>query len=175
MTMTAMASEAVFEALIVPHRSLSPRGVRRLIGVIALMCGLTAIRFWMIGAWPVAAFAVIEIGLAVFLIRLNVRRARASEVLTLSDAGMRIVRRDMDGNRAEKTLPAGWLNVNLIERPGRVPALVLSAHGIHEEVARSLGEEEKRDLSAALTQALDRWRNPTFDNPQLREDRREYV
>ncbi len=36
------------------------------------------------------------------------------------------------------------------------------------EVGRSLGETEKRDLAAALQEALYRWRHPRFDNAQLR-------
>jgi uncharacterized membrane protein len=158
----------VFEALIVPHRSLSARGVRRLVAFVALLCGLTGLRFWLLGAWPVAAFAVVEVGLAAFLIHLNARRARARELLLLTEAGMRVVRTDMDGRRVERLLPAAWLSATLEERPGRVPALWLVAPGTREEVARALGEDEKRDLADALTEALHRFRNPLFDNAQLR-------
>ena len=47
-------------------------------------------------------------------------------------------------------------------------SLLLVAHGVREEVAATLGEEEKRDLWAALRAALHQLRNPSFDNPQLR-------
>ena len=36
-----------------------------------------------------------------------------------------------------------------------------------EEVARALGEEEKRELAAALAEALHRLRHPVFENPHL--------
>ena len=55
------------------------------------------------------------------------------------------------------------------EPPGRVPKLLLVAHGVREEIAVTLGEDEKRDLWAALREALHRLRNPQFDNPQLQE------
>ena len=71
MDQPATPSGTLFEAVIVPHRSLSPRGLRMLIGAICLLSGLMMLRFWLIGAWPVAGFSVIEIGLAVFLLRLN--------------------------------------------------------------------------------------------------------
>jgi len=61
------------------------------------------------------------------------------------------------------------LNVVIEEPPGRVPRLLLVAHGIREEIATTLGEDEKRDLSTALEGALHRLRNPRFDNPQLRD------
>jgi hypothetical protein len=37
------------------------------------------------------------------------------------------------------------------------------------EVGAALGEAEKRQLATALLQALERQRNPLFDNPQLRD------
>ncbi len=76
---------------------------------------------------------------------------------------MRIVRTDRAGKRQERRLPVGWLNVVIEEPPGRVPRLLLVARGIREEIAASLGEDEKRDLWAALAAALHRLRNPLFD------------
>lgn len=164
-----MDSAAIlFEALIVPHRSLSPRGLRILMAVICLLSALMVLRFWFIGAWPVVAFSVVEICLALFLLRLNAKRAGASELLLLSDEALRIVRTDRRGHRNERSLPVGWLNAVMEEPPGRVPKLLLVAHGVREEIAATLGEAEKRDLWAALRDALQGLRNPTFDNPQLR-------
>ncbi|HEX4173496.1 MAG TPA: DUF2244 domain-containing protein, partial [Acetobacteraceae bacterium] len=74
---------------------------------------------------------------------------------------------DWRGRRAERVLQVGWLNTLLEEPPGQVPRLLLVAHGVREEIATSLGEVEKRDLSKALADALHRLRNPRFDNPQL--------
>lgn len=158
----------MFEAVIVPHRSLSRRGLALLVGAVCVLSLLTVVRFWVLGAWPVAAFSVLEIGLFLFLLRLNVARARASEMLLLSEACMRIVRTDMRGRRAEQTLPGGWLNVVLRERTGRVPALLLASRGTEVEIAATLGEAEKLDLARSLGDALHRLRHPRFDNPQLR-------
>jgi len=160
-------SATIFEAVIVPHRSLTRSGLVILIVVLATLCSLVGLRFWLIGAWPVACFGVVEIGLAAFLLLLNARRARASELILLSEDTLRIVRTDPRGQRIESVLPVGWLNALLEEPPGRVPRLLLVAHGVREEIATSLGEAEKRDLSVALAGALHRLRNPRFDNPQL--------
>jgi len=101
------SAATVFEAVIVPYRSLSPRGLYILIAVISVLCGLTALRFWFIGAWPVAAFSVVEIGIAIFLLRLNASRARASELVLLSEDALRVVRTDRKGRRQERLLPVG--------------------------------------------------------------------
>ncbi len=166
---TAADDAVLFEAVISPHRSLSRRGLAVLFGAIGGFSALTMLRFWLLGAWPVAVFSVLEIGLFAFLFRLNMLRARASEMLLLGAGGMRIIRTDWRGRREEHDIPAGWMNVTLVETPGRVPRLLLTSRGAAVEVAAFLGEEEKLDLAGALRDALDRMRNPRFDNPQLRE------
>lgn len=166
-----MPEDAIlFEAVIVPHRSLSPRGLRVLMLVICGLVALTTLRFLLLGAWPVIGFSVVEVGAAVLLLRLNARRARASEVVMLSRDALRIVRTDAHGRREERSLPPAWLNVLLQDEPGRVPRLFLAARNTREEIGGSLGEAEKRDLATALTDALHRMRHPVFDNPQLRDE-----
>lgn len=150
-----------------PHRSLSRRGLRVLLGVIALVCTVNAAVFVSIGAWPVGGFTGVELLLAALLLRLNATSARASEMVLLTEEALRIVRTDPKGRRVEQVLAPAWLTVTLEDRPGHVSGLWLSLRGRHVEIARSLGEAEKRDLANALTEALHRWRNPRFDNPQL--------
>ncbi|HUB16767.1 MAG TPA: DUF2244 domain-containing protein [Acetobacteraceae bacterium] len=164
------ADRLLFEAVIVPHRSLTPRGLAILLAAITGMVGLTALRFWLIGAWPVAAFSVVEVGLAMWLIRLNVLSARASELVLLSEDGLRIIRTDPRGRRQERSLSSAWLNVVVEETPGRVPRVILAARNAREEIGTVLGEAQKRDLASALSAALYRARNPVFENSQLREE-----
>ncbi|MBV9735144.1 MAG: DUF2244 domain-containing protein [Acidisphaera sp.] len=159
----------LFEAVVVPHRSLSPRGLRMLIGAICGLSLLTTSVFWLLGAWPVAGFSGVEITAAILLLRANARRRRASELIMLSEAELRVIRTDTAGRRREQRLDPAWLNVVLQERPGRVPALLLAARNQREEVGAELGEAEKRDLARALVGALHRRRHPVFDNPQLRD------
>jgi len=110
---------ALFEALIVPHRSLTRRG---------LWLG-----HWR-AYWSRAAdrCAVLDVGrLARAAIRrardwarrgdvgaLNARQARGSELILLSETELRIVRTEPSGQRREKVLPSGWLTVWLEERDG---------------------------------------------------------
>jgi uncharacterized membrane protein len=163
------AEPLLFEAVILPHRSLSARGLAWLIGLISLLGALTAFRFWLIGAWPVMAFSAVEIGIAVLLLRANARQARASELVLLNQATLRIVRTTQAGQREERVFSPTWLNVVLEERPGRVPGLLLVSRGIREEIGSTLGEAERRDLARALSEALHFARNPRFNNPQLRD------
>jgi uncharacterized membrane protein len=162
-------AETLFEAVIVPHRSLSSRGYRVLVAAICLLSTLIAVRFWLIGAWPVIGFSAVEIGLAVVLLTINARQARGTELVMLTPDELRIVRSDARGRCQERVLAAAWLNVVLEERPGRAPGLLLVARDVREEIATTLGEAERRDLATALAGALRQARNPRFYNPQLEE------
>jgi uncharacterized membrane protein len=160
----------LFEAVIVPHRSLSRRGLALVIAAICAASFLTALIFWLLGAWPVAGFSGAEVTLAVVLMRAHAHVAHESEMVLLSARGLRVIRTDRRGARRERALDPSWLRVELLERAGRVPALLLTGGRVREEIAVRLGEAEKRDLAAALAEALHAWRHPRFDNPQLREE-----
>lgn len=161
---------AAFEAVIIPHRSLTRAGLQWLVAFICVLSTAISLGLWFIGAWPVIGFNGAEIALAIVLLRRNARASRASELLLLSDDGLRVVRTDMAGRRVERTLQSAWLRADLEERAGRAPALWLSDRGTRMEVGAELGEAEKRDLAIALKAALHRHRNPRFDNPQLRTE-----
>ena len=159
----------LFSAVVRPHRSLSPRGLRLLIIAICTASLSISTLFFLAGAWPVFGFCGAEIALAVALLRLNAKRARRSETITLTPAEIEVLRQDENGRQSVRKIRAAWLNVVLEERPARVPGLFLRNRNDLEEVAREIGEDEKRALAARLADALHRLRNPRFDNPQLRE------
>ena len=87
--MTEATEAALFEAVIVPHRSLSRRALNGLILAIAVLCCINASIFIHLGAWPVGGFTGVELLLAAFLFRLNAHAARGSEMVLLSPAGLR--------------------------------------------------------------------------------------
>ncbi len=164
--------DVLFEAMIVPHRSLSRRGLALVMAAIGAVCAANLIIFSLLRAWPVCGFAGGELVLAALLLRLHALGARASELLLLTPETLRVIRTDAKGRRQERVLSPAWLSVQVEERPGRVPALWVASHGVREELGRFLGEAEKRDLARALAAALHRWRHPVFDNPQLAADQR---
>jgi uncharacterized membrane protein len=162
--------EAVrFEAVIVPHRSLGPAGLRWVLGSLLALSAIVSAGAWYLGAWPVVGFSGAAMLLTAWLLQRNARGARAAEIILLSDSGLRVIRTDERGGREEEVLRPYWLRASLEETPGRAPALLLRDGGNRIEVASALGEEEKRQLAAALCEALHRQRNPVFDNSQLRE------
>ena len=163
------ADAPVFEALIAPYRSLGRRGVSIVVAVFALISVLLSMRFWIWGAWPVVIFSLLEIPLVALLLVLNLRRARATELIMLDRSHLTVIRTDMGGQRRQVTLPAAWLQIEFQEGRG-IPRILARSHGRGCELGAFLHEQEKLALYGQLKGAIEQVRNPRFDNPQLRED-----
>ena len=160
------AHAPVFEALIVPHRSLTRKGICIVVGLLSALTAAVALRFWLLGAWPVVLFSLVEIPFVILLLAINLRRARASELIMLDSHELNVTRTDPRGRRKQVSLPAAWLRVDL--EPGKgIPRVMLSSHGHGCEVGAFLHEPDKVSLFEALRDALYRVRNPRFENPQL--------
>jgi uncharacterized membrane protein len=159
----------LFEAVTTPPPGLSPLALRVLcIGLLGLSA-LIGLAFASVGAWPVLGFTGLEAALVLGLLALHRRSSRRSmEILRVTGGMLTVCRTDWRGRREEVSLDPYWARVSLEERPGRVSALVLRQRGSAIEIGVLLGEEQKRDLAAALEAALRRYREPVFDNPQLR-------
>jgi uncharacterized membrane protein len=157
----------VFEALIVPHRSLSRRGVIIIAGLFTVLTGTLALRFWLLGAWPVMAFCLLESPLFLLLLVVNLRQTRASELIMLNAQEITITHTDPAGRRQQTSLPSAWLRIDLDAAKG-ASRVVLSSEGRGCEIGAFLHEPDRMSLFQALRDALHGVRNPRFDNAQLR-------
>jgi uncharacterized membrane protein len=162
------AEAPIFEALIVPYRSLTLNGALIVVSALVVMTSAVALRFWLLGAWPVLMFAFVEIPLLVVLLTLNMRQARANELIMLDATQVTVLRTDPAGRRRQEILPAAWLRVVLNATNG-TSSVVLSSQGRICEVGAFLHEQDKTSLFKSLETAIHRVNNPRFDNPQLRE------
>lgn len=163
----------LFEASISPNRSLSHRGKIWLLVALTAGCALMAARAIALGAWPVAVFGVLELGLATLLFWIHSKSQRRTELLLLSRDSFRLIHTGADGTRQHTTLPLRWLAIEIEERAGRVPGLYVRCRGDRmelrrHEIARALGDSEKRDLAVCLQEAVCKLQRPDFDNWQLR-------
>jgi uncharacterized membrane protein len=82
-----------------------------------------------------------------------------------------VTRTDPQGRRMTLSLPTAWLRLDHDTQRG-ASRLVLTCRGTRCEIGAFLHEAERRSLSKALATALDAVRNPSFDNPQLRDGSR---
>lgn len=156
-----------FNALITPHRSLSPRGFTILIGIVAAMNFTAGILFMAQGAWPVFGFCGLEVVLVWWAFRANYRAARAHETVQLSDEELRIRRVDAKGNARAFSFQPYWVRVALREEPDESTHLHLMSHGRDLEVAAALSAPEREDFARALDEALAKLRSaPLRERPQ---------
>ena len=159
----------LFDAVITPHRSLTrSQAIAVALALSGLSVSIGGALAWL-GAWPVLGFSGAEIALAGALLVLHARAGRQAERVRLTRRAIQIVNTDGRGRVRRRALSTAWLAVGLEERPGTVPRLVLRRRGVACEIARVLGEDEKRALGAALAAALAEIRSPRFDNAQLRD------
>ncbi|MFC3126753.1 DUF2244 domain-containing protein [Pseudoroseomonas globiformis] len=161
-----MAEPPLFEAVSTPHRSLHPFGFL----VLAVLCLgwalIGGVVFLVVGAWPVVPFLGGEALLVLGAVLLHHRwSGRAREVISIR-SGLLRVRRDRGRGKAfEATLDPYWARVERDDQRG----LALVQRGRRVEIGRFLSEQEQADLAAALEAVLAAYRQPVFDNPQLRE------
>lgn len=168
--MTSHLPEPVlFEAITTPSPGLSGPGARLVAGGIIGALTAIGVLFASLGAWPVIGFVGAEAALVLALFALHRRTTRrAVEILRVVDGRVTVSRTDWRGRQESFSLDAYWTRPVMQERPGRVSALLLRHRETNIEVGLLLGEEQKRDMAQALAEALRRYREPVFDNPQLR-------
>ena len=160
--MADKGAELYFEAELHPHRSLSRKALLLVLGGMVLGSLYVTTIMYFLGAWPVIGFNGADILLAALLFWLNMRAARAREIIRLSDSVLEITNIAPNGREQKTTLSPDWARVELQEHPAAVPVLLLRARGAVAEIGRALGEAQKRDLAGALDRALARRREPHF-------------
>jgi uncharacterized membrane protein len=149
----------VFDAVLTPHRSLSPFGFFLLMSAVALVGFSMGVGFLLLGAWPVFGFCGVEIGLFYLLFRLNYRSARMFEHVRLTPALLTVERHDTRGRVSRWTFQPYWLRVSMDDPPQHDSRVILSSHGRTLAVGSFLGPEERLDFARALDAALARARS----------------
>jgi uncharacterized membrane protein len=158
----------VFEALIVPYRSMTRRGIAVVGSTLLALSMAVSFRFLVLGAWPVLVFSLLEVPLVGLLLAINLRRARASELILLDRQTITVTRTDPRGRRQSFSMPAAWLQVRLETSSGG-SRIVIASRGSAREIGAFLHEPDRSSLFEALSRAMHEVRNPSFDNPQLSE------
>ena len=168
--MTPRPEPVLFEAVCTPPSSFTRRGFRGLVVVATVGSLLPAGLALTFNAWPVMGFLGGEVVLVLALVAWHARRsARVMETLLLTGETLRIARTDARGRKETLVLEPYWLRVRLEEEPAGPTRLLLLQRQRVFEIGRSLSVEDKRALAESLRDALGRYREPIFDNPQLRD------
>jgi uncharacterized membrane protein len=153
-----------FEHVLLPYRSLPPRGFNILMLVLAVISIAVGTLFVSLGAWPVCGFFGLDVGLVYLAFRLSYRSARQRETLRLADEALTVERVSVRGERRLWRFQPFWVRVVFEEQPDESNRLSLASHGQSLAIGTFLPPPMRREVATTLRDALSRWRaalNPT--------------
>ena len=155
-------SEAAFDAVLHPHRSLSPYGFLILMIALSLVSFVTGIAFLIAGAWPVFGFFGLDVLLVYVAFRASYRSGMMYETLRLTSDNFTVRRIFPSGAVKSWSFQPYWLRVELDNPEGPDSELRISSHGRSVVIGSFLTSEEKLDLARTLNAALAQSRRPEF-------------
>src|SRR5277367_3617250 len=118
-----------FERVLMPYRSLPPRGFNILMLALAGISIGVGTLFVSLGAWPVCGFFGLDVLLVYVAFRLSYRSARQRETLRLADEEFTVERIGIRGDRRLWRFQPFWLRVVYEEHPDQSNRLSLTSHG----------------------------------------------
>jgi uncharacterized membrane protein len=162
--LSVQPSHIFFERVLLPYRSLPPRGFNILMLVLAGISIAVGTLFVSLGAWPVCGFFGLDVGLVYLAFRLSYRSARQRETLRLADEELTVERVGIRGERRLWRFQPFWVRIIFEEHPDESNRLSLISHGQHLPIGTFLPPPVRREVAMTLREALARWRaalNPT--------------
>lgn len=152
-------AEPFFERVLLPHRSLPPRGFHILMGVLFLISLAVGIGFVSMGAWPVCGFFGLDVAAIYVAFRISYRSARRRETLRLAADEFTVERVSIRGDRRVWRFQPFWLRVVLDQPNDHTTRLSLVSHGKSLVIGDFLPPPARPELAHSLRDALARWRN----------------
>lgn len=146
-------------------RMVAPRSalpVRERYAVIAagVAAAMISLRFILIGAWPVAIFALLDIGALLVALHVFARSPVPEERISLIDGRLELVGCDGRGRRQRITLPAFWTRLEASGRSELDCDLWLVFRGERHPIGRCVAAADRRALIPLIEALLARARQP---------------
>jgi len=156
----------LFSALLTPHRSLNRTGFVLVMAFLSAVSFAAGIAFLIMGAWPVFGFFGLDVLAIYWAFRINYRRAKASEEISVTPTELRVRRISDRGHVAEWVLNPLWVQVDQIahEEFG-IERLYLVSRGRRMSIGSFLSPGEKASFSSALKAGLAAARRGVTYNP----------
>jgi uncharacterized membrane protein len=144
----------LFDALLTPHRSLSPRGFALLMIAVCAVSFTAGLAFFLMGAWPVVGFMGLDVALIYGAFRINYRRARMFEQVVLTRDLLVVRRVDPRGGETRWAFQPYWLQVRMDDPPEPDSRLTLRSHGKSLAIGDFLSPAERLSLAKELQRHL---------------------
>lgn len=149
------ADAPIFEALLVPHRSLNRRGFNALMLVLGAISVLTGIGFVANGAWPVVGFFGLDVLLVWIAFRASYRSGKAREEVAVSRSDLRIRQVSPAGRVSEAHYNPFWARFNVARHDEfGIVGMRVVGEGRQTEIGRLLNPDDRESFAAAFNRAL---------------------
>ncbi len=148
-----------FDAVLTPHRSLSPAGFWVVMALVSGVSFVSGMFFVLKGAWPVTGYFGLDVLLIYFAFRANYRSARLYETIKLTADALVVERVRPSGRRQRWKFQPYWLRVEMDDPPAHDSQLTLTSHGRCLAIGAFLTPDERLDLAKSLKEALRRCRH----------------
>jgi uncharacterized membrane protein len=149
------AEAELFSALLTPHRSLNRTGFLVLMSVVCAVSFAGGIASVLMGAWPILGFFGLDALAIYWAFRVNFRRARAYEEISITVSELRLRRVSHRGHVTEWTFNPRWVRLDQVSHEEfGIENLYLVSGGRRVGIASFLSPDEKASFAKALLAAL---------------------
>jgi len=149
---------AYFDLRLTPNRSLGRRDAARVLLAVGAVFVLLGARLWVLGAWPVVPFMVIDLALLWWAFGASRRSGAAFETLRLDDAALHIRTVTHRGTERRVALEPYWTRVQLERVSDLENRLWLACRGQRVRVAECLSPTERVAVHDVIADGLRRCR-----------------
>ncbi|MGP1276484.1 MAG: DUF2244 domain-containing protein [Caulobacterales bacterium] len=162
-----VADAVLLDAHVRPNRSLRGPAFIALMVAIAVISFTAGLAFLLIGAWPVMGFFGLDLLIVWLAFRLNYRDGRRLERIHITPDAIHVLRRWPTGYETLYRLQPAWTRVELDHEDEPDVQARLTSMGRHLVVGSVLSPRERRDLAAAIREALEKSRR---HSPRLAQE-----
>ena len=145
-----------WQAELTPHRSLSKRGFLLLMGLVIAVNLVVGGLFAIVGAWPVAGFAGLDVLIVWWAFRANFASAQKIERISITEHELVVERQIGENPPEQQRFVRRWTRVELDEDRERelVGRLTLVSGRTRLAIGDFLAPEERKTLALALRRAI---------------------
>jgi len=143
-----------FDAVLRPHRSLSPLGFWLVMTGIAVISFAAGLLFLSQGAWPIFGFYGLDVLLMYWAFRASFRSGRGYETVRLTEETLTVEQVSPSGQMRNWSFQPYWLRVEMDDPPQHGSELTLCSHGRRLVIGAFLTPEERLEVAWALRAAL---------------------
>ncbi len=150
-----MQRRPLFSASLRPNNSLTPRGRRWVIAILAIGASIPGIVFFAAGAWPVVGFLGLDILAVWWALSASMKSSHRAEHVSLYPDALIVRQFTADGDERTNRFNPFYVRLDVSRDPvGRVRALTLRSAETTLPIGTVLNPNDKASFAKAFGDAL---------------------